>query len=348
MHTSSSLKPVQYFFINSRFKALITNHRDRCYTHFRMQTIITDSIEVASEFIRAGEIVAFPTETVYGLGADVFNESAIRKIFQAKGRPTDNPLIAHIGDVKNVERLASRITPSAQAFIDHFFPGPLTLVLPKKTEVPSIATAGLETIGIRMPRHPLALSFIKSCRTSLVAPSANLSGKPSPTTWETVNHDLQGRIACILKGEQTEVGLESTVVDCTEEIPQVLRAGAVTLEDLQRIIPETIFRISNRNEPIRSPGLKYRHYSPQAEVKILSDANESLSTGGAFIGLHFPVHSLFEKIKVCDSINEYAHSLFLFFRECDEAGLNLIYCEPVEETGLGLALMDRIKRAAHK
>lgn len=314
-----------------------------------MQTILTDSVETAAKFILAGEVVAFPTETVYGLGANVFDEAAIQKIFRAKGRPSDNPLIAHIGKLAELNLLASNLPSAAEKFIEAFFPGPLTLVLPKQPNISSLATAGLETIGIRMPKHPVALRFLEACGVPLVAPSANLSGKPSPTTWEAVNADLAGRIACILTGKQAEVGLESTVVDCSGEIPMVLRAGAVTLEQLQAVVPATRLAQANANEPARSPGLKYKHYSPQARVVIVFDLEKiNPPSDVAFIGLHSPAEAaVFKRLQLCHSIEEYAHLLFSFFRVCDEAGVQVIYCEAVEETGLGLALMDRIKRAAH-
>ncbi|MBS1811060.1 MAG: threonylcarbamoyl-AMP synthase [Acidobacteria bacterium] len=314
-----------------------------------MQTTLTDSIEIATEFLLAGEVVAFPTETVYGLGANVFDEMAIRKIFLAKGRPSDNPLIAHIGKLEDLQLLASEVTPAAEKFIARFFPGPLTLVLPKQPTISSLATARLNTIGIRMPRHPVAQSLLQTCGVPLVAPSANLSGKPSPTTWQAVQSDLDGRIACILRGEQAEVGLESTVVDCSGSVPVLLRAGAITLEQLQEIVPITRLAQWNASEPTRSPGLKYKHYSPQARVEITVDprTNQS-STESAFIGLHQPSATAdFKRVKVCQTIEEYAQSLFQFFRECDALGIEVIYCEAVSETGLGLALMDRIKRAAH-
>lgn len=314
-----------------------------------MRTKLTDSVNEAAQFIKSGEVVAFPTETVYGLGANVFDEAAIQKIFRAKGRPSDNPLIAHIGNLAELELLARHIPLAAKKFIEHFFPGPLTLVLPKKNAVPAIATAGLETIGIRMPRHPIALRFLQACGVPLVAPSANLSGRPSPTTWQAVQADLEGRIACILKGDQTEVGLESTVVDCASEMPIVLRAGAITLEQLQAVVPATQLAEPNASVPVRSPGLKYKHYSPQARVEIVTDSAALIpAPDTAFIGLHPPFQtSVFQRIQVCANVEEYARKLFQFFRACDEAGVKVIYCEAISETGLGLALMDRIKRAAH-
>ena len=200
-----------------------------------MKTILTTSPVEAAEFIRRGGTVAFPTETVYGLGANVFDEKAIEKIFAAKQRPNDNPLIAHVGNLEQIELLVSEITDSAAKFIEAFFPAPLTLVLPKAESVPLSATANLETIGVRMPVNDTAQEFLRACGVPLVAPSANLSGKPSPTTWQAVYEDLNDRIDCILQGEPTRIGLESTVVDCTSEVPLVLRSGAVTLENLQKV-----------------------------------------------------------------------------------------------------------------
>ena len=310
-----------------------------------MKTILTTSVIEAAEFIRRGGAVAFPTETVYGLGANVFDAKAIEKIFVAKRRPNDNPLIAHVGSLKQIELLVSEITTNAQKFINAFFPAPLTLVLPKAETVPFIATANLETIGVRMPKNDLALEFLRACNVPLVAPSANLSGRPSPTNWQAVYEDLDGRIDCILQGEATEIGLESTVVDCTSNIPLVLRAGAISLEDLQLIVPETqIYRISKDESP-KSPGLKHRHYSPRAKVVLISDLRFQISERSAFIGLNEPVGN-FDLIKICQSIEEYAHELFQFFRECDRRQIETIYCETVRENGIGLAIMDRLKRAS--
>ena len=176
-----------------------------------VKTLVTNSPTEAAEFVKNGGIVAFPTETVYGLGANVFDARAVAKIFEAKRRPADNPLIAHVASEEQIRELVSDIGRNARKFIDRFFPGALTLVLPKSDRVPMIATAGLDTIGVRMPRHELARRFLEACEVPVVAPSANLSGKPSPTTWQAVLEDLDGRIDCILQGEATEIGLESTV-----------------------------------------------------------------------------------------------------------------------------------------
>jgi len=311
-----------------------------------METILTTSPKKAAEFIRNGGIVAFPTETVYGLGANVFDEKAVTKIFEAKQRPNDNPLIAHVGTLEQIKLLTDEITPNAQKFIEAFFPAALTLVLPKSEKVPFIATANLDTIGVRMPKHELAREFLKYCETPVVAPSANLSGKPSPTKWEAVFEDLNSRIDCILQGEATEIGLESTVVDCTSEIPLILRSGAVTLEELQKIVPETQIYKVEKNEIVRSPGLKHRHYSPKAKVILISPKSKVQSSKSkAFIGLS-EIENEFVSTKICKSVEEYAHEVFAFFRECDTHGIKEIYCETVEEKGIGLALMDRLKRAA--
>jgi L-threonylcarbamoyladenylate synthase len=313
--------------------------------NFFMETVLTDSPAIAAEFIKRGRVVAFPTETVYGLGANVFDAPAVAKIFAAKRRPADNPLIAHVGNLAQIKLLAAEITPPAQKFIDAFFPAPLTLVLPKSKEVPLIATANLETIGVRMPKNALAQEFLRHCGVPVVAPSANLSGRPSPTGWQAVLEDLNGRIDCILQGEATEIGLESTVVDCTSDIPLVLRSGAISLEDLQKIVPETEIYHVKENETVKSPGLKHRHYSPRARVVLVPGPGFRVPSPGAYIGLT-PRAEKFKLMKICASVEEYAHEVFAFFRDCDHAGIKTIYCEIVPEKGIGLALMDRLRRAA--
>ena len=301
---------------------------------------------MAAGLIRRGWVVAFPTETVYGLGADVFNEPAIARIFEAKRRPPDNPLIAHIGAIEQVGSLAAEVKPFAQKLMDHFFPGPLTLVLKKTDRVPLIATAGLDTIGVRMPRHPLAHRFLKACGTPVVAPSANLSGRPSPTTWRSVFEDLNGRIDCILQGEATEIGLESTVVDCTGDRPVILRLGSVGLGDIRSVVSDAVVTDEHAHTAPRSPGLKHKHYSPAAAVMIVNDVSEVKEReGAAFIGLSSS-DSGFDKHFIARDVAAYAQHLFEFFRECDREGIRTIYCEAVPEEGIGAALMDRIRRAA--
>ncbi len=308
-----------------------------------MRTELTRSIETAASYIKSGGIVAFPTETVYGLGANVFDEAAIAKIFEAKRRPSDNPLIAHVGSLGQISELAEEVPEFAKLLIEKFFPGPLTLVLKRSERVPLLATAGLETVGVRMPASSLANEFLRACGTPVVAPSANLSGRPSPTTWEAVFEDLDGRIDCILQGAPTDIGLESTVVDCSEEVPLILRSGAVSLESLREIVPSIrVYRASD-SSPAKSPGMLHKHYAPSARVVIV-DGNVDAEVPSAFIGLHSP-KSEHRMVKICSSVEDYARSVFAFFRECDHANIQTIYCESVGEEGIGAALMDRLRRA---
>lgn len=313
-----------------------------------MKTRLTTSPAIAASFIQRGEVVAFPTETVYGLGADLFNPSAIAKIFAAKGRPADNPLIAHISSIDQIDLLAYGIGKTAQSLVEAFFPGPLTIVVRRKASIPPIVTGGLDTIGIRMPRHHVARALITESGVPLAAPSANVSGRPSPTTWSAARDDLDGKIACILKGDQTEVGLESTVVDCTKAVPVILRSGAVTLEDLRRVTPRITSAASDSHDLRRSPGTRYRHYAPEAKVRLVRHPDEAEpSKKSAFIGVSQPGNAaVFEHTRICPGIPEYARSLFSFFRWCDEKRIGTIFCEMVPEVGLGVALMDRLKRAA--
>ena len=309
------------------------------------ETLLTRDPLAAAEIIRRGGIVAFPTETVYGLGANVFDQAAIYRVFAAKKRPQDNPLIAHIGDVKMLDQLADHVPNFATALIKKFFPGPLTLVLPRLARVPSAATAGLDSIGIRMPRHELAREFLNACGTPVVAPSANLSGRPSPTTWQAVYEDLNGRIDCILQGGATEIGLESTVVDCTGGYPVVLRQGSVTLEEIRRVVPDATARTTPESDH-KSPGLRHKHYAPDAEVVIVDRFTKiSDAPTAAYIGLSDRDDAFAVEQIVADQ-DEYAHILFEFFRECEREEIRKIYCEGVKEVGIGTALMDRIRRAA--
>ena len=313
-----------------------------------MKTVLTKSAIDAARYIIRGGIVAFPTETVYGLGANVFDEAALAQSVEAKRRPADNPLIAHIADLAQIRELSTAVNNNARSFIDVFFPGPLTLVLGKSAKVPLIATAGLDTIGIRMPGLVLTRRFLMACGVPIAAPSANLSGKPSPTTWEAVIEDLDGRIDCILQGPESEIGVESTVVDCTADIPLVLRSGSISLEQLRVVVPSTKNNDEDENVAPKSPGLRHRHYSPRARV-VLNDQKEEFGdhSNAAYIGLSHPPMR-FAHEKYCSNVEEYAHALFEFFRECDRSNIGTIYCEPVAEQGIGAAVMDRLRRAARR
>ncbi len=313
-----------------------------------MDTLLTSDPAEAAAFIRRGELAAFPTETVYGLGADAFNATAVRRIFTVKERPADNPLITHIADLEQVRALASTIPETAQALMDRFFPGPLTLILPRDPDVPDVVSAGLNTIGVRMPDHALCQQFLAACDTPVAAPSANRSGRPSPTTWKAVQTDLGGRIPCILQGGRTDAGVESTVVDCTGAAPVILRPGAVTLDHLRAALPDTEVAPPDADTQARSPGTKHRHYAPDARVRLIDDPTEAEpSADHAYIGLTPPNDAdAFGRIFTPATIEAYAHELFHFFRTCDAAGCTRVYCQTVAPTGLGQALMDRLQRAA--
>jgi L-threonylcarbamoyladenylate synthase len=323
-----------------------------------MKTRLTTRPDQAAHVLISGGIAAFPTETVYGLGANVFDEEAVRDIFRAKGRPGDNPLIVHVENTAQIDEVARRVPPHARKLMRRFFPGPLTIVLPRHPTVPGVVSAGLDTVGIRMPRHPVARAFLRACGFPVAAPSANRSGRPSPTSWQAVRDDLDGRIPIILKGGRAPVGLESTVVDCSGRVPVVLRAGAVTLEQLRRAVPATRMAGPRDRAKGRSPGLRHRHYAPRARVRIVDGGPWTVDRGRdtehgsrvteAFIGLHRPAPGRFALLKRCRDVRAYARELFHFFRGCDQAGVRIIYCEAVPERGLGAAVMDRIRRAARR
>ncbi len=317
-----------------------------------MKTIVTDSIKIAAGFIKKGENAALPTETVYGLGANAYDEKAVKKIFKAKGRPSDNPLIVHVASKKDIQLLAREIPETTKKIIKAFFPGPLTIILKKNEIIPGVVTSGLDTIAIRMPSSKIARDFIKACGVPIAAPSANLSGSPSPTSFMHVVQDFKGKIPCILIGPNTKYGIESTVIDCTTNIPVILRPGVVTLEQLRKI--DKRIKYLSKSRKIKSPGLKYRHYSPKAKVVFVKRQTSNVKSKKAkvkkqkeaYIGLQKKNQNDFELIKICKDLNNYAKNLFGFFRECDEKGIKTIYCQKVSEKGVGLAIMNRLKKAA--
>lgn len=313
-----------------------------------MQTIVTESVDVAATWLNRGEVVAFPTETVYGLGADFTSEKALENIFTAKGRPSDNPLIVHVHSFEQVKEVASEIPESAGTFIRHFFPGPLTLILKKNMAVSPLVTAGLPTVGIRSPSHPVAIEFLKRCHHPVAAPSANISGRPSSTDWKTVYGDLKGKIRYVLKGPRSTIGLESTIVDCSVDPPRMLRYGAVSLEILRKLVPETLGpAVDETHQQPKSPGLKYPHYSPSARI-ILCGPEYPLCKGGensAWIGLSPPPAEVGKNL-VCKDSEEYAYKLFSFFRECDRENIAVIFCEMPPPEGIGQAIRDRLQRAS--
>lgn len=313
-----------------------------------MQTSVTESVAEAAAWINRGEIVAFPTETVYGLGGDITNDAALEKIFIAKSRPPDNPLIIHIHSPGQIFALASAVPAVAQTFIDNFFPGPLTLILDKRPGISPLVTAGLSTVAIRCPAHPIARAFLKLCRHPVAAPSANVSGKPSSTDWRAVYDDLKGKIPCILKGPQSTIGLESTIVDCSVTPPRLLRAGAVSLETLRQFVPDTLAALEpDSAKPPKSPGLKYPHYAPAATIKLCGTGYAACEAekNSAWIGLSFPPEGV-KKTCRCKDPDEYAYRLFSFFRECDRENIAAIFCEMPPPAGIGAAIRERLQKAA--
>ena len=317
------------------------------------------SIAEAAGLIRAGELVAFPTETVYGLGADGLNPAALRRIYMVKGRPPDNPLILHIASRDQLCSVAAAIPDAAAVLMEAFWPGPLTLVLPRAASVPDVATGGLDTVAVRMPAHPVALALIDAAHTPLAGPSANRSGRPSPTTAQHVFDDLQGHIPLILDAGPTVIGVESTVLDVTCTPPVVLRPGGVSREVIEALIGP----LQQTGEPgmqRRSPGTRYRHYSPKATVLLLDpDQPEKLrETVAAAIQHGQRVGCLLHHLDLGDTVPDvtvtrvsggvadYAQALFAALRALDACGVGVILVEAVPEEGIGVAVMDRLRRAA--
>lgn len=292
--------------------------------------------------LRRGGLAAFPTETVYGLGADATDAAAVAAVFRAKGRPSDNPLIVHVADIDQITAI-TELTEPARVLLGAFAPGPLTLVLADtRRTLPPTVTAGLGTVAVRIPAHEAARALIRAAGVPLVAPSANRSGRPSPTTWQAVRDDLDGRIDAVLKGDPTRVGIESTVVDVTGDRPVVLRPGAVTLAALQRVVPGTREAASGDARE-RSPGTRHRHYAPRAVVRLVD--RPSPEPGAAFIGLTTPAGG-YSLVEVCPDAAAYARAVFSLFRRADALGLARIDAERVPDDGIGRALMDRLVRAA--
>lgn len=325
-------------------------------------------IEEAGKVIRNGGTVAFPTETVYGLGANALDDEAVRKIFIAKGRPQDNPLIIHVS-TKEISELVKDVPEVAQKIIDKFWPGPLTVILEKKDIIPNVTSANLNTIGIRMPNSEIALKLIELAERPIAAPSANISGRPSPTEVERCVEDLNGRVDYIIGGESSDIGVESTIVDCTVNPPLVLRPGGITLEMLKEINPEIELDKALKSKPNddfkpKAPGMKYKHYAPNAHLKIIKGKNEktieiineiveNYIEKGNDVAILTTKENLnkFNNGKVIslgseNDLKEIAKNLFEALRKCDDLGVQYILCQGFEENGVGLAIMNRLNKAA--
>ena len=327
-----------------------------------------EAIREAAYALRAGELVGLPTETVYGLGANALDENAVRKIFAAKGRPADNPLIVHVASLEDASSLCE-ISDTARALAERFCPGPLTIIMPRKEIVPNVVTAGLDTVAVRVPAHPVAQALLRECGLPVAAPSANTSGKPSPTTAQHVWHDMNGKLPVILDGGECEVGLESTVITLAGDIPTVLRPGGVTPEMLLEVLPEvrvadSVLRPLQAGEKALSPGMMYQHYAPGGMLTMVkgSPANvqqvckrlyrEALADGKTACILAFDEHLAAYKGMDVLSIGCLAepetvsHKLFAVLRQLDEAGVDMMFSEILPAEGLGLAIMNRLSRAA--
>lgn len=333
----------------------------------KLSTNIED-LERAGAIIRDGGLVAFPTETVYGLGADALNEEAVRSVYAAKGRPSDNPMIVHIADARELEPLVrggrAAISEDTLKVIGTFWPGPLTLVLPKSDIIPDATTGGLDTVAIRMPSNETAYRLILAAGRPIAAPSANLSGKPSPTNAEDVLEDMDGRIDAVVMGEACDVGIESTVLDMTGDVPVVLRPGIITREWLSAVIGKEVrYDKSLLEEPAeiadpkdgvaetdfkpKSPGMKYKHYSPNAQVTLIEGNEDEFRSKATAFGMEARKKN--QKIAVIDygdDVRKAAHNLFADLRELDRQGYDIILIRTLEQSGLGFSVMNRMLKSA--
>lgn len=325
------------------------------------------AMQQAAALIRSGEVVAFPTETVYGLGADGLNAEAVAKIFTAKGRPNDNPLILHIAHTEDINQLTTGLNANAKKLMEHFWPGPLTLIVNKSSLVPDAVSAGLNTVAVRFPSNKFAHDFIAACNCPIAAPSANISGRPSPTNAQDVLEDMQGKIAAILDGGDCGIGLESTVVDTTEPVPVILRPGGITYEMLTEVMGAVEIDPAlqgDKNFKPKAPGMKYRHYAPQAPVYLFEgDASaylpeiisKALSQGlrlgvlcGKQLNEQLQTYSCQNLQLSCwgNSKEQLAADLFYLLRAFDRTKPDVILAEGVDESGIGLAIMNRLRKAA--
>ncbi|HHT7237515.1 TPA: L-threonylcarbamoyladenylate synthase [Bacillus cereus] len=319
-------------------------------------------LKEAARLLRENEAVAFPTETVYGLGANAMDDEAIAKIFEAKGRPSDNPLIVHIGTKSQLDGIVREIPPVAEKLMEHFWPGPLTIILPRKKGISERVTAGLNTVGVRMPDHPVALALLEEANVPVAAPSANRSGRPSPTLASHVYEDLNGKIAGIVDGGATGVGVESTVIDCTSEVPTILRPGGITKEQLEAVIGNVSLdpALKDEKEKPKSPGMKYTHYAPKAPLSIVEGSHEFIQRivdekkkEGFKVGVltteeYQRVYSadIVLSCGVRSDLASVATKLYDVLRTFDASEVDVIFSESFPNEGIGNAIMNRLTKAA--
>ena len=331
--------------------------------------IDTDVMEQAGKLIAEGELVAFPTETVYGLGGDALDPDASRRIYAAKGRPSDNPLIVHIADFDDMKRVAREVPEQAKKLADAFWPGPLTMIVWKSDAVPEATTGGMQTVAVRMPNHPVALELIRRSGCLIAAPSANTSGRPSPTEAQHVAEDLSGKIAMILDGGPVGIGIESTIIDLTEEKPMILRPGYITPEMLSEVLQEEvvidpgIIAADDTRKP-KAPGMKYKHYAPKAEMIIVDGAQDAVihkineltaakRAEGKKVAViatdetkdRYDAQVILSMGKRADE-DAIAQHLYKILRECDELDVGETYSECFQTPRIGQAIMNRLLKAA--
>ena len=302
-------------------------------------SLITTDVERAAEALRAGGLVAVPTETVYGLAADAADAAALRRIFIAKGRPSDHPLIVHLDSAERLDDWAARVPARAQLLIDAAWPGPLTVILPRGPRVLDEVTGGRDTVGLRMPAHPMAAALLEQSGLAFAAPSANRFGSVSPTTAQHVLDELgdhlDPRIDVILDGGACPIGVESTIVDCTDDPPQVLRAGAVTVEDIDRLLGVTTAPASG---PSRASGMLASHYAPRCEIRLVDDADDAFALRAGT--------PRSEVLDLTDDLVRYAHDLYARLRDADARGVGTVIAVLPPPVGLGHAIRDRLTKAA--
>jgi len=328
----------------------------------KMLTDTPADIARAAEMLKRGELVVMPTETVYGLAADARNEKAVAAIFEAKGRPQDNPLIVHISDLSELQALVSAVPESAKALAAAYWPGPLTMILPRGNSIPAVVSAGLDTVAVRLPSHPVARALIRESGCPLAAPSANLSGSPSPTTAAHVAADLNGRVSAIVDGGACDVGLESTVVSLTGKTPRLLRPGGITLSQLQAVlgeveVDEAVTNKLKEGAVVASPGMKYKHYAPKARVILVKGSaaafaafvNSKKAPGVYALCFSGEEHALSVPALTYgrrDDAAAQAQQLFDCLRRADERSATILYTACPSAEGVGLAVYNRLLRAA--
>lgn len=326
------------------------------------------NIDIAAQAIKNGELVGMPTETVYGLAANALDPNSVKKIYSAKGRPSNNPLIVHIADFKEMEKLCY-LNDDAKLLAEAFWPGPLTILQYKKDIIPNLVTGMLDTVAIRMPSNNVAIKLITACGLPIAAPSANKSGRPSPTTAEHVYHDFNGLIPYIIDAGQCEIGLESTVINLAKKPYSILRPGKISIEEIRKVLPDVILSENILHEPDpnttpESPGMMYKHYAPKAKLVLVSGSRLNVSKkinelfhNSESEGLKTKIFCFEDNAELYDSdsvikigssqhLEELAHRLFSLLRSIDDIGVNIVYSEVADLSGIGLAIMNRMIRAA--